>query len=63
MPTALLSIFINDLPLKLQNSVVSSDLYADDTTIYNIQYDKQVLENNLQISLVLLLQWCKENEM
>ena len=38
-------------------------LYADDTTIYDIQYDKQVLENNLQRSLVLLQQWCKENGM
>ena len=55
--------FINDLPLKLQNIVASTDLYADDTTIYDIQYDKQVLENNLQRSLVLLQQWCKENGM
>ena len=47
-------IFNNDLPLKLQNIVASTDLYADDTTIYDIQYDKQVLENNLQRSLVLL---------
>ena len=56
-------IFINDLPLKLQNIVASTDLYADDTTIYDIQYDKQVLENNLQRSLILLQQWCKENGM
>ena len=56
-------IFINDLPLKLQIIVASTDLYADDTTIYDIQYDKPVLENNLQRSLVLLLQWCKENGM
>ena len=55
-------IFINDLLLKFQNIVVSTDLYADDTTIYDIQYDKQVLENNLQRSLVLLQQWCKEME-
>ena len=56
-------IFINDLPLTLQNIAASTDLYADDTTIhvYDIQYDKQVLENNLQRSLVLLQQWCKEN--
>ena len=55
--------FINDLPLKLQNIIASTDLYTDDTTIYDIQYDKQVLENNLQRSLVLLQQWCKENGM
>ena len=29
-------IFINNLPLKLQNIVASTDLYADDTTIYDI---------------------------
>ena len=31
--------------------------------VYDIQYDKQVLENNLQRSIVLLQQWCKENGM
>ena len=41
-------IFINDPPLKLQNIVAPTDLYADDTTIYDIQYDKQVLENILK---------------
>ena len=50
----LLLIFISDLPLKLQNIVASTDLNADDTSIYD--YDKQVLENNLQRSLVLLQQ-------
>ena len=56
-------IFINDLPLKLQNIVASTDLYADDITIYDIHFDKQILENNLQRSLVLLQQWCKESGM
>ena len=55
--------FINDLPLKPQNIVASTDLYADATTIYVIQNDKQVFENNLQKSLVRLQQWCKENGM
>ena len=54
-------IFINDMPLKLQNIVASTDLYADDTTIYDIQYDKKVLENKFQRSLGQLQQWCKEN--
>ncbi|MCG7869794.1 MAG: hypothetical protein JAY74_25915 [Candidatus Thiodiazotropha taylori] len=56
-------IFINDLPLILQNVVAATDLYADDTTIYDVQSDKQTLENNLQKSLNLLKQWCKENGM
>ena len=45
----------------LQNSVALTDLYADDTTIYDIPNDKQVFENNLLRSLVLLQPWCKEN--
>ena len=38
-------------------------MYADDTNIYEIQNDKHSLENNLQRSLVLLQQCCKENGM
>ena len=30
-------IFINDLPLVLANTITSTDLYADDTTVYDIQ--------------------------
>ena len=32
-------IFINDLPLVLENSVSSTESYADDTSIYDIQLD------------------------
>ena len=39
-------IFINDLPLALQNSVVVA-LYADDTTFYDFQSDVFRLETNL----------------
>ena len=56
-------IFINDLPLSLSESVASIDLYADDTTFYDIQLNKQTLESNLQKSLTLLSTWCKENGM
>ena len=41
-------IFINDLPLVLKDNVTSTDLYADDTTIYDIQSDMQKLQQNLQ---------------
>ena len=30
-------IFINDLPLVLENTITSTDLYADDTTVYDIR--------------------------
>ena len=54
-------IFISDLPLSLETSVTSIDLYADDTAIYDVQPNKEKLEENLQKSLTLLDKWCKEN--
>ena len=43
------------------DSTRSVDLYADDTTLYDIGLDKDTLENNLQHSLNLLKLWCQEN--
>ena len=54
-------IFMNDLPLSLETSVTSIDLYPDDTTIYDVQQNKEKLEENLQKSLTLLDKWCREN--
>ena len=54
--------FINDLPLVLENTITSTDLYADDTTVYDIQTNVQTLERNLQNSL-LKKKWCRENGM
>ena len=56
-------IFINDLPLFIGDSIQSVDLYADDTTLYDIGLDKDMVENNLQHSLNLLKMWCLENGM
>ena len=39
------------------------DLYADNTTLYDIGFDKDMLENNLQHSLNLLKIRCLENGM
>ena len=47
-------IFINDLPLVFENTITSTDLYADDTTIYVIQTNMHTLKRNLQSSLLLL---------
>ena len=55
-------IFINDLPLVLQNYIVV-DLFADDTTFYDFQFDKTQLETNLQHALNLLRFWCRQNGM
>ena len=56
-------IFINDLPLTLKHLVTSTDLYADDTTIYDIQSNIETLQQNLKNSLILLHKWCRENGM
>ena len=41
-------LFINDLPLYVN---VSADLYADDTTFYDIQASIELIEKNLQLAL------------
>ena len=53
--------FINDLPLYTNN--VSTDLYADDTTLYVIGEIQDYIEQNLQIALQNLSEWCKLNGM
>ena len=53
--------FINDLPLYTDN--VYTDLYADDTTIFQISNSQHVIEENLQLALRKLSVWCKLNGM
>ena len=38
-------------------------LYADDTTVYDAQFDLNELKANLQKSLIVLHKWCKQNGM
>ena len=52
-------LFINDLPLYTSN--VSTDMYADDTTLYDVQTSQDTIEKNLQIALNELHKWCKNN--
>ncbi len=61
-PTLFL-LFINDLPTALSGSVTGTDLYADDTTIYDIQGSINEVERNLQIALNKLNLWCETNGM
>ena len=56
-------VFINDLPLYLQNNASTIDLYADDTTIYYSNCSRLELERILQKSLDDLQIWCRENGM
>ena len=41
------SIFIIDLTLFIEDSIQAMDLYAYDTTLYDIVLDKDTLANNL----------------
>ena len=54
-------LFINDLPLY--TNTVCIDLYADDTTLYDIQDSMEKIENNLQSALNNLHVWCRNNGM
>ena len=42
-------LFINDLPLYTSN--VFTDLYADDTTLYDVQDSMEQIKNNHQTAL------------
>ena len=53
-------VFINNLPLMLSDNMYSVDLYADDTTIYDLQVDLKTQQRNLQQSLVSLQISCKK---
>ena len=54
-------LFINDLPLYTSN--VFTDLYADDTTLYDVQDSMEQIGNTLQSSLNNLQIWCRSNGM
>jgi hypothetical protein len=56
-------VFINDLPLLLSDKITSVDLFADDTTLYDINKNKSNLERNLNASLKILEIWCSHNGM
>ena len=43
-------LFINDLPIYVKEHVSNVDMYADDTTIYDINISKATVEKNLQIA-------------
>ena len=53
-------LFINDLPLHLK---VMTDLYADDSTLYEISRSKKEIERKLQLAIKDLVKWCKQNGM
>ena len=56
-------LFINHLPLYVQENDSNVDMYADDTTIYDINLSKTVVERNLQRALNNVSNWCLDNGM
>ena len=53
-------LFINDLPLHRD---VFTDLYADNTTVYEINPLRTKIETRLQRALSYVAQWCRLNGM
>ena len=51
------------MTLALSQKILATDLYADDTTFYDIQPDLETLMSNLQESLLILQRWCRQNGM
>ena len=62
-------IYINDLPLHLYlhplhpNTKTTNELYADDASIYSINKDINIINNSLQLSLNLAVEWSHQNSM
>ena len=54
-------LFINDLPQYTSN--VFTDLYVDDTTLYDVQDSMEHIENNFHSSVNNLQIWCRSNGM
>ena len=51
------------MPLYVQENDSNVDMYADDTTIYDINLSKTVVERNLQRALNNVSNWCLDNGM
>ena len=54
-------LFINDLPLHIEHSNI--DIFADDATLHNSSKDVSNINNDLQVDVNNVLQWCKQNNM
>ena len=54
-------LFINDLPLFVNESYV--DFYADDTTVHAANKKQEVVEDRLQINSHRFNNWCFDNDL
>lgn len=59
----LFCIFINDLPLHIQQTAVECHMLADDTTVHTSGKDMSEVEGALQVTLDSISEWCLRNRM
>lgn len=59
----LFCLFINDFPLQITNKNVECDLFADDGSLHTSASNIHILEQQLQVELNNVLQWCTNNKM
>ena len=59
----LFCIYINDLPYQISNPNVELDLFADDSSLHTASENIESINENLQISLDEVDDWCKTNKM
>jgi hypothetical protein len=59
----LFCLYINDLPLYIQNPNVCCELFADDSSLHSSAGDVQTLESDLQSELNNVVKWSTENKM
>ena len=57
----LFSLYINDLPLSVQHAIC--DLFADDTSLQNANYNIDHINHHLNQSMKSLENWCDSNDM
>ena len=56
-------LYINDLPLHVTENNVTSELFADDSSLHTSSSSVVSLENSLQNGLDNVKEWCNENKM
>ena len=61
MGPILFSLFINDLPLHVNDISVDCDMLADDTTLHTSGKDIMQIRSNMQDSLDQVSNWCDNN--
>ena len=59
----LFNIYINDLPLYIENPLITCDLFADDGTLNYSDKDIKVIQDSLQNAINNVQKWTEDNHM